>query len=72
MIKLTRLNSKEFVLNSDLIKFIESTPDTIISLTTGEKIMVRESVEEVVQATIRYRRSLSLPGSTPDNAPGVM
>ena len=56
MIHLRRLNGKEFVMNCELIKFIESTPDTLVSLTTGEKIMVKESVEEVIRATVRYRQ----------------
>ena len=52
MITLHRLKGKEFVLNADLIKYIESTPDTLITLATAnEKIMVRESVEEVVRRT---------------------
>jgi flagellar protein FlbD len=56
MISLTRLSGKEFVLNCDLIKCVEATPDTVISLTTGEKLMVRERVDEVVRATIGYRQ----------------
>ncbi len=57
MITLHRLNGKEFVLNAEQIKFIEATPDTIITLTGGdEKFMVRESVEQVVQMAIDYKR----------------
>ena len=48
MIKVKRLNGKEFVINSDLIEFIEKTPDTVISLTTGKKVVVQESVDEVI------------------------
>lgn len=59
MIKLTRLNGKEFVLNIDLIEFIESTPDTVISTTTGKKIVVMESVDEIIQRIIEFRRRLS-------------
>ena len=58
MIRLSRLNGKEFVLNCDLIKFIEATPDTVITLSTGEKLMVRESVNQVIQSTMEYRRRL--------------
>ncbi|OFZ22222.1 MAG: flagellar protein FlbD [Bdellovibrionales bacterium GWB1_55_8] len=58
MIRLSRLNGKEFILNCELIKYIEATPDTIITLTTGEKIMVREAVDDVVSATVRYRQQL--------------
>lgn len=55
MIKLTKLNGKELVVNADLIEFIESTPDTLISLTTGRKIMVLEGLDEVVQRAMGYR-----------------
>ena len=58
MIYLTRLNGKEFVLNCDLIKFIEATPDTVITLTQGEKFMVRENVDAVIRATMEYRQKL--------------
>ena len=57
MITLHRLNGKEFVLNAEQIKFIESTPDTIITLALeDEKFMVKESVEEVVQKVIEYKK----------------
>jgi flagellar protein FlbD len=58
MIRLTRLNHAPMVLNSDLIVHIEITPDTVISLTTGETIMVRETSEEVVERIREFRRSL--------------
>ncbi len=58
MIKLTRLNGKEFVLNIDLIEFIESTPDTVISTTTGKKIVVIESVDEIIERIVDFRRRL--------------
>ncbi len=58
MITLHRLNGKEFVLNSDQIKFIESTPDTMITLVVDdEKFMVKESVAEVIQKSIEYKRT---------------
>ena len=63
MIHLSRLNGKPFVLNADLIKFIEATPDTIISLTTGEKIMVAEDVDTVVKRAIEYGRTLRAFGA---------
>jgi flagellar protein FlbD len=56
MIKLTQLNGHPIVVNSDLIEFVESIPDTLVSLTTGKKIMVRESDDEVVRLTAAYRR----------------
>ena len=59
MIHVTRLNHTEVVLNSDLIEQIETTPDTVISLTTGEKLMVRESSDEIVRRVIGFRRAIS-------------
>jgi len=56
MIKVTRLNGQEIVVNADLIEYLESSPDTIIALTTGKKIMVKESVDEVIERIIEYRR----------------
>ena len=58
MINLKRLNGKEFVLNCDQIKTIELTPDTMITLISGEKIMVLESAKEVIQRTMDYRKKL--------------
>jgi flagellar protein FlbD len=58
MIRLTRLNHTPFVLNSDLIEHIEVTPDTVISLTTGQKLMVLEAAEEVVNRVLQFRRSI--------------
>jgi flagellar protein FlbD len=56
MIQLTRLNSKPVTVNSDLIKFIEQSPDTLVTLITGEKIMVLEKADEVVTRIIDFRR----------------
>ncbi len=64
MIKVTKLNGTELVVNADLIEFIESTPDTLISLTTGRKIMVLEDLEDVVRRAVGYRaqvRSYPVP-----------
>ncbi len=58
MIHLTRLNHDPLVLNSDLIEHVEVTPDTVITLTTGETLMVLESAEEVVERVILFRRSI--------------
>ena len=58
MIRLTRLGGKQFVLNCELIKFLESTPDTVITLTDGQKLMVLEDVETVIQETVSYRQKL--------------
>lgn len=58
MIKLTRLNKTQFVLNADLIETVEENPDTIIKLTDGKILIVSESVNEVVERSIRYYRSI--------------
>jgi flagellar protein FlbD len=59
MICLKRLSGKDFVLNSDLILSVESTPDTVITLRGGEKLMVSESVSEVIRLTTEYRKRLT-------------
>lgn len=69
MIPVTRLNSSPLILNSDLIEHIESTPDTVITLTTGQSLRVRESAEEVVQRIVEFRRSIYAPGSFPASFP---
>lgn len=56
MINVTKLNGSELVLNADLIETVEITPDTLISLTTGRKYMVRETMEDIVGRTVEYRR----------------
>ncbi len=58
MIHLTRLNRIPLVLNSDLIEHIEITPDTVITLTSGQKIMVLEPAAEVVERVVAFRRSV--------------
>ncbi len=65
MIELTRLHGELIVINADLIEFIESTPDTMISTTTGKKILVKESVEEVITRVVEYRRRCSPLPTTP-------
>jgi flagellar protein FlbD len=64
MIQLTRLNNKPLAVNSDLIKFVEQSPDTLITLITGEKIVVRESTEEILARIVAFRRSV-LAGLAP-------
>ncbi len=58
MIRLTRINRIPLVINSDLIEHIEVTPDTVVSLTTGQKFMVLESADEVIDRVIRFRREI--------------
>lgn len=63
MIKLTRLSGEEFVLNSDLIRYVERRPDTFITLTTDERLIVRETPEEVIERTIEFARAIRfVPG----------
>jgi flagellar protein FlbD len=62
MIRLTRISHVPVVLNSDLIEHIETTPDTVISMTTGQKVVVLESADEVIRRVVEFRRMLiSLP-----------
>jgi flagellar protein FlbD len=65
MIRVTRLNSSPLILNSDLIEHIETTPDTVIILTTGQSVRVREPAEEVVQRIVEFRRRIHAPGGLP-------
>jgi len=58
MIRLTRLNRAPMVLNSDLIEHIDVTPDTVITLTTGQILRVRESADEVVERIVLFRRRI--------------
>jgi flagellar protein FlbD len=63
MIKLTRMNGEEFVLNAELIQYVESRPDTFITLTTAERVIVKEPVEEVVKRSVDHARSVRfVPG----------
>lgn len=56
MIIVTRLNNSKIYINAELIEFIESTPDTIITTTSGKKIIVKNPVDEVIRKVIEYRR----------------
>lgn len=56
MIQLTRLNGQPLIINSDMIKLIENAPDTVISLVNGEKFVVREPGEQVLERIVQFRR----------------
>lgn len=58
MINLTKLNGDQFVLNAELIKTVEETPDTVITITTGNKFIVQEKAEEVVNKTLEYKKKI--------------
>jgi flagellar protein FlbD len=74
MIKLTRLNNKEYYLNSDMIETVEATPDTIITTIYGKKFVVRESVNEVAARIVVFRREIGIwpaaPGSPAESGGG--
>ena len=58
MIHLTRTNHRPLVVNAELIEHVETTPDTVVSMTTGEKFVVVETADDVVDRVIAYRRSI--------------
>jgi len=58
MIQLTRLNNSRLAINSDLIKFVEAAPDTVLTLVSGEKVVVREGVADVIERVREFRRSI--------------
>ncbi len=58
MIRLTRMNRSKFILNTDLIETIEETPDTVITLTNGRKMVVLESAEQIIEKIIEYKRKI--------------
>ena len=60
MIKLTRLGGEVFVLNADLIRYVERRPDTFITLTTGERVVVAESMDEVLRRAVTYQQAKHL------------
>jgi flagellar protein FlbD len=64
MVRLTRINHMSVVLNSDLIEHIEETPDTVIQLTTGQIVRVRETADEVVERIVSFRRRIHAPVSS--------
>ena len=70
MIRLTRLNRAPLVLNSDLIEHIDVTPDTVITLTTGQILRVRETAEEVIRRIVDFRRMVFGPDGLPIGSPG--
>jgi len=60
MIKLTRLDGEQFVLNAELIRYVESRPDTFVTLTSGERLVVAETMDEVVDRTVTYQQTKNL------------
>lgn len=58
MINLTRMNDSTYTLNSDLIEMVEETPDTVITLTSGKKLVVSESREDIIRLVEEYKRHI--------------
>jgi flagellar protein FlbD len=71
MIQLTRLNGSPLAVNCDLIKYVEAAPDTVITLITGEKLIVLEPCSEVSQLTLEFRAA-SLRKAWPEAAPALI
>jgi flagellar protein FlbD len=61
MITLTRLNGQAFVINAEKIRFVEQTPDTVICCESGERLMVKEPMQEVIRRSIEYARLIRRP-----------
>lgn len=61
MILLTRLNGQQFVMNAEKIRYVEATPDTLVCCESGEKLMVREPLQEVMRRAIEYARTIRRP-----------
>ena len=64
MIRVRRFNGSIFVLNCELIETIEATPDTVISTTNGKKYVVSNSIDEIIEKVIEYKRKITLSGRT--------
>ena len=60
MIKLTKLNGEPFILNAELIRYVEERPDTYVTLTGGERLVVREPMDEVMDLAVRYHQTKQL------------
>jgi flagellar protein FlbD len=61
MIEVNKINGKRVLVNPDLIRYIESTPDTVLTFTDGERVMVQDKPDELVKKIIRYRQECGQP-----------
>ncbi len=61
LILITRLNGRVFVVNADLIETVEATPDTVVTLTSGSKYIVKEPVDEIIRRVVAFRRRIAVP-----------
>ncbi|MBL8918631.1 MAG: flagellar FlbD family protein [Myxococcaceae bacterium] len=59
MIRVTKLDGKETVVNTDLVLIVEDTPDTVLTFTNGVRMVVKEPVEEIINRTVQFRRRLA-------------
>lgn len=66
MIKVTRLDETALVINADLIEFVESIPETIVSLTTGKKIMVKETIDDIIVRVAQFKQMSGVRAQVPD------
>ncbi len=69
MIALRRLNNEAIMVNPDLIESLEATPDTVVTLTSGNKLLVRDSMDEVREKIIEFKRRIHGPDASPPAAP---
>lgn len=60
MIILTKLNNQQFTINNDLIETVEQTPDTVITMTTGNKYVVKETPDEIIDLVVHFKRRIHL------------
>ncbi len=65
MIKLTRLDGEAFILNADLIRYVEARPDTFVTLTNGERLVEKESMDDVLDRAVRYQQTKHLVPEPP-------
>ena len=70
MIEITRLDGTRLFINSDLIEFIEATPDTVITLTNQKKMVVRDSADELIERILAYKRQLGILHQPVAGGPG--
>lgn len=70
MITLTKLNGREIVVNAELIESLEATPDTVVNLVTGNRLVVKNSVEDIVARVIVYRKKINADKKIPNSIEG--
>ena len=74
MIKLTRLSGEPFILNAELIRYVEARPDTFVTLTSGDRLVVKESMDDVLEKAVRYQQTKNLiprPAALEASGPGA-